>query len=289
MTDQDPRPGGVGRRYAPSPRPSFDEPTLIRAAAARRHIWGDPISGEVADWIYASTDQIHCLVFGLPAGGEFRHSREYRTVFGADEVLTVLTGQMALANPESGEVVLAGPGRSVWFGPDTWHHAFAHGDEPLRVLEFFAPPPAAGTSGSYARTRPYLEEAVYADDRLLGRWPDERPRERSLHLVGEGDVLWRRDLGVLAGTLRSSPHLTVSRIEIGGGEAASIHSHGGEEVLFALDGPLHVRAWFEGEAYVFELEAEDACFLPQECAHEYRNYGSRLVTAMEAVAPSYRP
>ena len=102
-------------------------------------------------------------------------------------------------------------------------------------------------------------------------------------------MLWRRDLGVLAGTLRSSPDLTVSRIEIGAGQAASIHSHGGQEVLFALDGSLHVRAWFEGEVYVFELEAEDACFLPRECAHEYRNYGSRLVRAMEAVAPSYRP
>jgi quercetin dioxygenase-like cupin family protein len=280
---------GVDRRYVPSPRPTFEEPALIRASDARRHIWGDPVSGEVADWIYASTDEIHCLVFGLPRGGAFRHSPEYRTVFGADEVLTVLTGQMALANPETGEVVLAAPGRSVWFGADTWHHAFAHGDEPLRVLEFFAPPPAAGTSGEYARTRPYLEEAVYADERLLGRWPEGRPEERSLHLVGEEDVLWRRDLGVLAGTVRSSPHLTVSRIEIGAGEEAAIHSHGGEEVLYALDGPLHVRAWFESEAYVFELEADDACFLPQGSAHEYRNYGSRLVRAMEAVAPRYRP
>jgi mannose-6-phosphate isomerase-like protein (cupin superfamily) len=279
---------GVERKYVPSPRPAFDEPSLIRAADAHRHIWGDPVSGEVADWIYASTEEIHCLVFGLPRGGAFRHSPEYRTVFGADEVLTVLSGQMALANPESGEVVLAGPGRSVWFGADTWHHAFAHGDEPLRVLEFFAPPPAAGTSGAYARTRPYLEEALYADDRLLGRWPDENPEERTLHLVGEDDILWRRDLGVLAGTLRSSPHLTVSRLEIGAGEAATIHSHGGEEVLFALDGPLHVRAWFGSEACVFELEADDACFLPRGCDHEYRNYGSRLVRAMEAVAPRYR-
>jgi mannose-6-phosphate isomerase-like protein (cupin superfamily) len=157
------------------------------------------------------------------------------------------------------------------------------------VLEFFAPPPAKGTSGAYARTRPYLEDAVYADDRLLGRWPDERPSERSLHLVGEDDVLWRRDLGVLAGTVRSSANLTVSRLEIGAGEAAAIHSHAGEEVLFALDGRLHVRAWLDGEASVFELEANDACFLPRGCSHEYRNYGSRLVRAMEAVAPSYRP
>jgi quercetin dioxygenase-like cupin family protein len=277
------------RKYAPSPRPTYSEPTLIRAADARRHIWGDEVSGEVADWIYASTDQIHCLVFGLPQNGEFRHSPEFRTVFGADELLTVLSGQMALANPESGEVVLAGPGRSVWFGADTWHHAFAHGDDPLRVLEFFAPPPSAGTSGAYARTRPYLDEAVYVQRGLLRRWPDERAASRSLHLVGEDDVLWRRDLGVLAGTLRSTEHLTVSRIEIGAGRSAAVHSHGGQEILYALDGPVHVRAWHDDETYVFELEANDACFLPQDCAHEYRNYGARLVGAMEAVAPGLRP
>ena len=149
--------GQAARRpYSPSPRPTFEGPALISAQTVTRHIWGDETSGEVADWIFASTALIHCLVFGLAPGHSFTHSPEYRTVFGADEVLTVLSGTLVLANPEVGEVQRIGAGQSVAFGADTWHHGFAHGPEALRVLEFLAPPPSAGTTGAYARTRDYL-------------------------------------------------------------------------------------------------------------------------------------
>ena len=143
--------------YRPSPRPSFDAPTAIRASDAVRHTWGDEEAGFVEDWIYVSSELIHAIVFGLPPGGAFRHSESFRTVFAADELLHVLQGTLVLANPETGEVVRADPGESVFFRRDTWHHGFSYGDDPLRVLEFFAPPPATGTSGAYARTRPYLD------------------------------------------------------------------------------------------------------------------------------------
>src|SRR5271166_3630573 len=133
--------------YSPSPRPTFDGPAHIPYAAATRHLWGDTESGEVSDWIYVSSDRIHQLVFGLPPGGVFRHSEAYRTVFAADELLTVLSGEMVISNPETGEVYRVGTGQSVTFGRDTWHHAFSYGAEPLRVLELFAPPPSQGTSG----------------------------------------------------------------------------------------------------------------------------------------------
>ena len=81
----------------------------------------------------------------------------------------VLQGTLVLANPETGEVVRAEPADSVFFRRDTWHHGFSYGDDDLRVLEFFAPPPSTGTSGAYARTKPYLAESVYADDRVLTR------------------------------------------------------------------------------------------------------------------------
>ena len=76
--------------YSPSPRPTFDRPTAIRGRRPPATSGGMRRSGEVADRIYASTDRIHALVFCLPPGGAFRHSPEYRTVFGADEVLQVL-------------------------------------------------------------------------------------------------------------------------------------------------------------------------------------------------------
>ena len=43
----------------------------------------------------------------------------------------------------------------------------------------------------------------------------------------------------------------------------------------ALDGPLWVRAWHGGGVHVFELEAEDVCYLPAGAPHEYRNAGRR--------------
>ena len=164
-------------RMAPpssSPRPAFDGPALIRRADVTRHVWGEPASGEVFDWIYASTEKVHMLVFGLAPGGAFRHSEDFRTIFAADEVLHVLQGTLVIADPETGEVQRAGVGESVFFRRDTWHHAFALGPEPLRVLELFAPPPAAGASSAYARAQPYLEESRYHDDapaRRAGRRP----------------------------------------------------------------------------------------------------------------------
>ena len=283
----------MAERAAPpasSPRPTFDGPALIRRADVTRHVWGDPAAGEVFDWIYASTDKVHMLVFGLPPGGAFRHSEDYRTVFAADELLHVLEGTLVIADPETGEVQRAAAGESVFFRRDTWHHAFALGPEPLRVLELFAPPPAAGASSAYARTRPYLEASRYADDALLGAWPPAQPpAEPRLRVLRAADVLWRRDLGVLCGILASTEHLTAAVLELGPGETAAVHEHGGDEVLMALAGPLWVRAWWEGEVRVFELAPEDVCYLPAGTPHEYRNAGAATARAICGIAPSYLP
>jgi quercetin dioxygenase-like cupin family protein len=274
---------------ASSPRPAFDGPALIRRADVTRHVWGDPAAGEVYDWIYASTDKVHMLVFGLPPGAGFRHSEDFRTVFAADELLHVLEGVLVIADPQTGEVQRASAGESVFFRRDTWHHAFALGPEPLRVLELFAPPPAAGASSAYARAQPYLEESSYADDALLGHWPPAQPPVPRLRVLRPADVLWRRDLGALCGVLVSTEHLTVATLELGPGELATVHEHGGDEVLMALEGSLWVRAWFDGGVHVFELEPEDACYLPAGSRHEYRNAGGAAARAVFGVAPSYLP
>ena len=272
-----------------SPRPVFDGPALIRRADVTRHVWGEPASGEVFDWIYASTEQVHMLVFGLAPGAEFRHSESFRTIFAADEVLHVLQGTLVIADPAHGEVQRAAAGESVFFRRDTWHHAFALGPEPVRVLELFAPPPAAGASSAYARAQPYLEESRYHDDALLGHWPPAQPHTPRLRVLRPADVLYRRDLGVLCGILASTEHLTVATLEIGPGEVAEQHAHGGDEVLMALDGPLWVRAWHDGGVHVFELEPEDVCYLPAGSRHEYRNAGGGTARAICGIAPSYLP
>jgi mannose-6-phosphate isomerase-like protein (cupin superfamily) len=262
--------------YTPSPRPSYDRPTAISYRDVTRHVWGDSTAGEVADWIYASTDKIHCLVFGLAPGQEFRHSPEFRTVFGADEVLEVLSGTLVLANPETGEVLRVPSGERVRFGPDTWHHGFAHGTEPLRVLELYAPPPAKGTSGAYARTKPLLEDVRYAT--VDGQRP-------TLQGVQSNEIAWRRDLGVLTGVVANTEHLTVLALEVNPGETSRMHAHAGDEILYLKSGTLWMRAWDAERAYVFELAPRDACFVPAGCTHEYRNIDGVPAVATIGVAP----
>jgi quercetin dioxygenase-like cupin family protein len=276
--------------YRPSPRPTFALPTHIPKSAAVRHVWGDPSSGEVADWIYVSSDLIHALVFGLGPHGSFRHSRDHRTVFGADELLYVLEGIMAIANPETGEVQRLESGESVFFRRDTWHHAFAHGEGPLRVLELFAPPPSTGTSGAYARSRPYLDGGRYADDSVLGKLapPSANATSGTLRRLGSRDVVWRRDLGVLVGLLASTEHLTAGLIEVDPGQAAAVHAHAGDQVLYVTHGTMIVRVWHEGESHVFEPGPDGVCYIPAGCQHEYRNYGGVTARAVFGVSPAYQ-
>ena len=155
------------------------------------------------------------------------------------------------------------------------------------MLELFAPPPAAGASSAYAREQPYLEVSRYADDTRLGHWPPAEPPARRLRVLRDGDVLYRRDLGVLAGVLVSTEHLTVATLELGPGEVAALHEHGGDEVLMALEGGLWVRAWHGDAVRVFELGPEDACYLPAGSRHEYRNAGAGTARAICGVAPSW--
>lgn len=271
--------------YKPSPRPSFDGPTAIRAADAVRHTWGDEESGFVEDWIYVSSQRIHAIVFGLEPGGAFRHSDSFRTVFAADELLYVLQGTLVLANPETGEVVRAEPGESVFFRKDTWHHGFSYGDEPLRVLELFAPPPATGTSGAYARTRPYLDESVYAVDGVVGNLADERPVDATLRVLRRGDSVWRLDRDVLVGLLVSTEHLTAGTVTVPAGRPSLEESHDGEELVYVTRGELRVEAG----GVEATIAAGDAFFVPAATPHRYGATGGGVAEAVFGVAPSFNP
>ena len=282
--------------YKPSPRPTFDRPTAIRYGSVTRHLWGDEEAGEVADWIYVSSDRIHQLVYGLPPGGAFRHSDSFRTVFAADVVYYVLSGTLVIANPSSGEVQRLDPGEAAFFRRDTWHHAFNYSTEPLRVLEFFAPPPSQGTSGAYARAQPYLELAGvrYSRDGWLRRWPEaatEEAASRTIHPIRTGDILWHLQGNahpLLVGLLVSTEHLTVGRIELLPGQRSEPECHGGDEALYVLSGTVHVRPAGESGSGWLELSERDGCYLPSGTPHQYYNIGGEPASLLFGVAPSYR-
>jgi mannose-6-phosphate isomerase-like protein (cupin superfamily) len=222
-------------------------------------------------------------VFGLEPGAAFTHSDSFRTVFAADELLHVLRGTLALANPETGEVVRAEPGESVFFRRDTWHHGFSFGDEDLRVLELFAPPPSTGSSGAYARTRPYLERSVYAADGHLGGTVGaaETP---SLRLLRAGEAAWRLDTGILVGLLVSTEHLTAAQLRVAGERASAKETHAGDEFLYVTSGALHVAA----DGVEATLEPGDGFYVPAGVPHSYAGVGGGG-EAIVGVAPDYRP
>lgn len=281
--------------YSPSPRPTFSEPTHIRYADVTRHLWGDPVAGEVSDWIYASTDKIHQLLFGLAPGGAFRHSDSARTIFAADEVLYVISGVMVLVNPQTGEVHPVRKGEAAFFRRDTWHHAFNHSSEPLLVVEYFAPPPSQGTSGRYAQTKPNLTAPLYAQDHLLGQWPMQQAQIRSgdsIRVLRRQDTLWRLEGAqqqMLVGIQAATEHLTTGTIELLPGQKSDLHVHGGDECLYLLDGTLNVYAPEKDGQKWFELEPRDGFYVPHGAPHQYWNMSDRPVTFIFGVAPHYLP
>ncbi len=279
--------------YSASPRPTFDGPTHIPYETVTRHLWGDEESGEVADWIYVSSSKIHQLVFGLAPGGAFRHSDNYRTIFAADEVLYVLSGVMALSNPETGEVHRLQPGEAAFFRRDTWHHAFNFSPEPLRVIEFFAPPPSQGTSGSYAQTKPNLTAPKYSQDQWLDRWPQaqaEAEASYTIQVVREGNLQWRlegAEQQLLVGILASTEHLTVGKMLLLAGQRSDVELHGGDESLYLLEGALNVRVPENEGPRWFELRPGDGFFIPEGTPHQYYNMSDAQVSFLCGIAPRY--
>lgn len=282
--------------YRSSPRPNFTVPTAIPYRDVTRYLWGDDEAGRVNDWIYASSGKIHQLVFGFPAGGGFRHSESFRTVFGADEVLIVLEGRMVLANPETGEVQIVETGESVLFRKDTWHNAFALPGGELRVLEYFAPPPSTGTSGKYAATKPYVGVSRFAREEYLGRWPDARAEAASaghFTLIGRDQRLWSMPSGdprALTGIIASTDQLTAAEVVLApGGRSANLR-HGGDAVFYVAEGRMNLMLTEtpSGPDW-FELSPGDGYFLPEGAAYQLYNMGTDTARSFVGVAPTYLP
>lgn len=277
--------------YKPSPRPTFDRPTALPFTDVVRHTWGNPEAGLVDDWIYVSSDLLHTIVFGMEPGGCFRHTEDFRTIFGADEVLHVLQGTFVIANPETGEVLRVESGESVFFQKDTWHHGFSYGAVPVRVLEFFAPPPSTGTSGPYARTKEYLPEErwSYADDSLIGTLPGTTGPGGTMRVVRQADRSHRLEGDALVGLIASTEQLTVASLRVVPGGTSDHASRGGDTLVFVEHGNVlvHVHVALTEEQDVFELGRWDAAYVPVGAHYRIEGTGDVPADMIVGVAPSY--
>lgn len=269
------QPAPVDRPRRATPRPIYDRPTVITHDRASAHLWGDPESGFVSDKVYVSTDVLHVLQYTLPPGGRFVHSPTNPTVFAADVTYIVLEGTLWIADPEHGEVRKVEQGETLFYRRDTWHHAFNPSSEPVRVLEYFAPPPSRGTASTYAKRQPMLEQTRYDDRRWDGQWPDNRDEREAtarLRVLGEADFRWRiRDDHAqhVEGIVVDTEHLTLARGRVSPGHLGDELTVADESVLFITEGSLHILLpdTPEGEQAWFPLAPYDAVFLPAGAAY----------------------
>lgn len=198
---------------------------------------------------------------------------------------------MVIANPKVGEVHRVLPGEAVFFRRDTWHHAFNYSDEPLRVLEIFAPPPSQGTSGAYARQQPFLEHSKYVQDTMLGHWPMHKTKAQqdfTMQVLRETDYLWTlegKNQEVLTGILASTEHLTVGKTNILPGRKSDVHIHAGDESLYVLSGVLHVLLPDSDGQRWFELHPQDGFYFPEGTPHQYYNISEEPVDFVFGIAP----
>ena len=270
---------GVMMTYKPSPKPNFHEPTHIRYKNMETYMWGDDEAGKVRDWIYVSNESLHQIIFGIEPGGNFKHSDQYRTIFGADELLYVLSGVLIINNPETGETHKVLPGESVFFQKDTWHHAFNYSDEYLQVLEFFSPPPITGTSGAYAKEKKLLTNLKYKRDNIL--FPSEQfKNENSFKILRKNEYIWSLEGAnqeTLVATLVKTKNLDVKIINLKSLQESNVFNLKKNTSYLSLNDNLEVIIDNDKQ---FLLSKKDGMYLPKNCSFKIKNlnnYDSNII------------
>jgi quercetin dioxygenase-like cupin family protein len=275
-----------------------DEPMLVRHGEATRFLWGDHESGQVADLVYGRGDRVSGFIYQLGPGHWFGASQTWKPLYDQHRFYYVVQGTLAIHDPESGEVAVAGPGEAVTWRGARYHFGYNVGDDEVLVLDWFAPaerPPDVAEI-DYAPSKRDLGAIRGGRYELLGAWPDRRAEERS-RLADEGGpvtvgpatalrFVHGEKLPLLVSILSSSPDLTAGTFSLRGGSRSEPEQHPGDEVVFALTGRLNVHLPERGDW--FELRPLDCLYLPEGTVHEYWSYGAERSTAAFCVVPGYR-
>lgn len=277
------------------------EAALVRKSEAARSLWGDRYSGHVADLVYGRGELISAVAFTLGPGSWFGASEGWRPVPPNEEhrFWYVVEGQLAVHDPESGEVAVAGPGEALTWRGTRYHFGYNVGAGEVVVLDWFAPSdrlPGVAEEEQAERKRPLAGPVLGGRFELLEAWPDRREeelarraREGAPVTVSVADSL-RMVLGterpLLVSVLTSSPRLTGGSFELRGGTSSDPEEHPGDEVVFATGGRLNVLFPETGEW--FELNRLDCLYIPGGTPHEYWANGAESATGVFCVAPAYR-
>jgi quercetin dioxygenase-like cupin family protein len=282
---------------APKGVSNFDRPQRVTYQEAARFLWGDAKSGQVADIVYGRNAQISALIFKLKPGGLFRSSDTWKSYFDQHRYYYVLKGQLTIQDPQSGEVMTAKAGETIYWRGAKWHYGYNFTSEELAVLDWYAPQERAPhiPEIEFAKTKPATEPAKPGRLDLLGKWPENRLTSAQSALSAGGIVRVTESDGlgfifgdenpVLETVLVSSSELTAGTVALIPGARSDQRSHPGDKVIFALEGQLHV---YLPELYEwYELNPWDVLYLPPNTPHQYWNYTGSGVKFAFMVVPKY--
>lgn len=283
---------------APKNARNFKEPTLVPRRDAVRFLWGDEESHFVADLVYGRGDRVAGLIYKLAPGESFGSSKTWRPLYDQDRYYYVVQGELTIQDPESGDVAVARAGEAVYWRGMRFHYGYNFGTEEVFVLDWYAPQDRAANVPeieSSVKKREVRERREGRTD-LLGKWPTDALKDLHDRYEQGRMVTLRQDtalqfiLGeknpVLMNLYASTEALTAGTFSLRPSVMAEVEQHPGDEVLFALEGCLHV---YLPETYDwFELHPLDCLYLPEGTPHRYCNNGAVMAKAAFCVAPGYR-
>jgi mannose-6-phosphate isomerase-like protein (cupin superfamily) len=273
------------------------EPTLVRIEEATRQLWGDEESGEISDLIYGRAERIHAVIFTMGPGHWFSASKTWKPRYDQHRYYYVVQGTLAIHDPETGDVAVAGPGEVITWRGARYHFGYNVGGDEVVVLDWFAPQEWAPdeTESAVMDTKPEPREIRAGRHELLGAWPAQRPDDLRRVLSEGGPVTIRpvdalhfvhgQKRPMLVSILSSSSDLTAGTFSLGANMKSEPEQHAGDEVIFTLSGRLHVHLCDAGDW--FEMNRLDCVYLPGGTRHEYWSYGAERSTAAFCVAPGY--
>ncbi|MBX6323270.1 MAG: cupin domain-containing protein [Rhodospirillaceae bacterium] len=276
----------------------FKEPTLVRHQDAVRFLWGDEESGFVPDIVYGRGDRISALIYRLGPRGLFRSSKTWRPYYDQDRFYYVVSGELTIQDPETGDIAVARAGEAVYWRGARFHFGYNFGGEETLVLDWYAPQERAPSVPEIETSLKKRDPRAYCAGRhdLLGNWPTGALSDLQARLAEGRVVTLRREAAlhfihgkaqpILMNLYVSTKELTAGTFDLQPATMGEPETHAGDEVVFALDGRLHV--YVPDSFDWFELNPLDCLYLPQGTRHCYCNTGAVVARAAFCVVPRYR-
>jgi quercetin dioxygenase-like cupin family protein len=284
-------------KNAPKGATPFKGPTVVRHQDAARFLWGDSKSGEVADVIYGRNEIIGTLIYKLRPGAYFKSSDSWKSFFDQHRFYYVLKGELAVQDPETGEVAVACAGEAVHWRGAKWHFGYNLTANECVVLDWYAPQerPPNVTELEFGATKPKFQTERAGRFDLLGNWPDSLASARSTAQSSGGMItVTKKDAlhfihgdqhPTMESLFISTKELTAGTVDMMAGARSDNRSHPGDKVMLVRAGKLHV---YLPETYDwFELNEWDLLYLPANVQHQYWNYSDQPLSFAFMVVPRY--